>query len=547
VDVAAAAKADDKPADAKDAKKDAEAKPVVVKVDPDGIKDRAVGLPIKAATYDSISTAGDKVYYLRSDSNEDGDGENGGGAPKTLVLYDLKDRKETELGTVAGYEVTADHKKMLVAVDKDYGIIDLPTAKIELKDKLALAELTMTLDRHAEWAQIYDECWRQMRDFFFSPTMNGVDWAAMRAKYGALVPYAQTRYDVTYLVGELIGEIHSGHTYVGEGDRPQAPRVQTGLLGAALSRDPQSRAYRVDRILKGENWDKAGRSPLTEIGVNVSEGDFILAVDGKPVRDMANIYASLVGKVGKQVVLRVNSKPVDDGARSVTVLPIADEAPLYYAAWVKHNTDYVTEKTGGQVGYVHIPDMGFKGLEEFAKHFYPQLRKKALIIDDRGNGGGFVSAMVIERLTRQLIYFEKARNATPVPDPAEMQLGPKVVLMDEFSASDGDIFPYRFKMDGIGKLIGKRTWGGVVGIRETLPIVDGGFLNKPEFGPYSKDGKEWPVEGHGVDPDIVVDNDPAKEFAGVDQQLDRGIEEILLELKTKGQPIPPPPPFPDRR
>jgi tricorn protease len=542
----AAPKADEKAADSKDAKKDAEPKAVVVKVDQDGIKDRAVGLPIKAATYDTLSTAGDKVYYLRSDSNEDGDGENGGGAPKTLVLYDLKDRKETELGAAAGYEITGDRKKMLVAVEKEYAIIDLPTAKIELKDKLSFAGLEMNLDRHAEWAQIYDECWRQMRDFFFSPTMNGVDWQAMRAKYGALVPYAQTRYDVTYLLGELIGEIHSGHTYVGGGDRPQAPRVQTGLLGAELSRDAQSRAYRIDRILRGENWDKSARSPLTEIGVNVSAGDFILAVDGKPVRDMANIYAALVGKVGKQVVLRVNSKPADDGARNVTVLPIADEAPLYYATWVRHNTDYVTERTGGQVGYIHIPDMGFPGLEEFAKHFYPQLRKKALIIDDRGNGGGFVSAMVIERLSRQLIFFEKARNATPQPDPQEMQLGPKVVLMDEFSASDGDIFPYRFKSNGMGKLIGKRSWGGVVGIRDSLPIVDGGFLNKPEFAPFSKDGKEWPVEGHGVDPDIVVDDDPAKEFSGIDQQLDRGIEEILLELKANGKPIPPPPPWPDR-
>ena len=543
---ATAPKTDEKAADSKDAKKDAEPKPVVVKVDPDGIKDRAVGLPIKAATYDTLSTAGDKVYYLRSDSNEDGDGEDGGGAPKTLVLYDLKDRKETELGAAKAYEITADRKKMLVEVDKDYAIIDLPTAKIELKDKLSFAGLEMNLDRHAEWAQIYDECWRQMRDFFFSPTMNGVDWQAMRAKYGALIPYAQTRYDVTYLIGELIGEIHSGHTYVGGGDRPQAPRVQTGLLGAELSRDAQSRAYRIDRILRGENWDKSARSPLTEIGVNVSAGDFILAVDGKPVRDMSNIYAALVGKVGKQVVLRVNSKPADDGARNVTVLPIADEAPLYYATWVRHNTDYVTEKTGGQVGYIHIPDMGFPGLEEFAKHFYPQLRKKALIIDDRGNGGGFVSAMVIERLSRQLIFFEKARNATPQPDPQEMQLGPKVVLMDEFSASDGDIFPYRFKSNGMGKLIGKRSWGGVVGIRDSLPIVDGGFLNKPEFAPFSRDGKEWPVEGHGVDPDIVVDNDPAKEFSGIDQQLDRGIEEILLELKANGKPNPPPPPWPDR-
>jgi len=282
------------------------------------------------------------------------------------------------------------------------------------------------------------------------------------------------------------------------------------------------------------------------MGVNVSEGDYILAVDGKPVRDLSNIYSALVGKAGKQVVLRVNSKPVDDGARSVTVVPTANEAPLYYRSWVQHNTDYVTQKTGGDVGYLHIPDMGPEGLDEFAKHFYPQLRKKALIIDDRGNGGGNVSPMIIERLSRELVMVTKPRNAAPSANPVDLQLGPKVVLMDEFSASDGDIFPYRFRADGLGKLIGKRSWGGVVGIRGTLPIVDGGFLNKPEFAPYTKDGKEWPIEGHGVDPDIVVDNDPAREFSGVDQQLDRAIEEVLLELKTDGKTLPPPPPFPDR-
>jgi tricorn protease len=538
----APAKADDKPADAKDAKKDAAPKPVVVKVDEDGIKDRVIGLPIAASNYSDIHSVGDKVYYI----HDDGDGIGGPGT-QTLFLYSLKDLKETELGTVAGYDITADGKKMLVAVDKDYSIIDLPTAKLDLKEKLKFDGLEMTLDRHAEWAQIYDENWRQMRDFFFSPTMNGVDWAAMKAKYGALVPYAQTRYDVTYLIGELIGEIHSGHTYVGGGDAPKAPRVPMGLLGAQLSRDAQSRAYRIDKIIRGENWEDAERSPLTEIGVNVSEGDYILAVDGKPVRDLGNIYSALIGTPGKQVVLRVNSKPVDEGARNVTVVPTADEAPLYYRSWVNHNTDYVTQKTNGAVGYIHIPDMGFEGLDEFAKHFYPQLRKKALIIDDRGNGGGFVSPMVIERLSRELVMWGKARNATPTSNPNDMVVGPKVVLMDEFSASDGDIFPYRFKTLGLGKLIGKRSWGGVVGIRGTLPIVDGGFINKPEFASYAADGKDWPIEGHGVDPDIVVDNDPAKEFSGTDQQLDRAIDEVLAELKAAGKTVPPPPPpFPDR-
>jgi tricorn protease len=319
-----------------------------------------------------------------------------------------------------------------------------------------------------------------------------------------------------------------------------------GLLGAQVSRDAASRAYRIDKILAGDNWQESTRSPLTEIGVNVKVGDFILAVDGRPVSAMQNLYESLVGKAGVEVVLDVNSKPTLDGARKVTVVPIDDEAPLYYRAWVQHNIDYVTEKTGGQVGYIHVPDMGPAGLAEFAKHFYPQLSKHALIMDDRGNGGGNVSPMIIERLSRELVMVEKARNSTPVQNPRDMLLGPKVVLMDEFSASDGDIFPYRFKTTHLGKLIGKRSWGGVVGIRGTLPFVDGGFLNKPEFAPYAKDGSSWVIEGHGVDPDIVVDNDPAKEFAGTDQQLDKAIEVILQEIKEQGQTLPPPPPFPKR-
>jgi tricorn protease len=530
-----------------DAKKPAKAKAVVVKVDEEGLSDRVVALPVKSSNYSSFRVVGDKVYYLREAAADDDDEEGAGPAPRGLYLYNLKDRKETEIGFVIDYEISADGKRMLVRTHKDYAVVDLPTGHLEIKDKLAVDGIEMIVDRHAEWNQIYNECWRQMRDFFFSPTMNGVDWKAFHDQYAALVPYAQTRYDLTYILGELIGELHSGHTYVGGGDAPKAPRIPLGLLGARLSRDPQSRAYRIDKILPGENWSEATRSPLTEVGVNVAEGDYILAVDGHPVADMANIYASLVGKAGVQVVLDVSAKPAGAPVRRATVVPIADEEALYYRAWVKHNTDHVTERTGGAVGYIHIPDMGAPGLNEFAKHFYPQLSKKALIIDDRGNGGGNVSPMIIERLSREMVMVEKARNGAYHANPRDMVLGPKVVLMDEFSASDGDIFPYRVKTDHLGKLIGKRSWGGVVGIRGSLPIVDGGFLNKPEFAPYSKDGKEWPIEGHGVDPDIVVDNDPAKEYAGIDQQLDRAIDEVLAEMKTSGQTLPPPPPYPDRR
>jgi tricorn protease len=522
-------------------------KPVAVKVDEDGLRDRVIGLPIMPANYGSIQTVDDKIFYLRqTDGETNEDADNASAGKSTLCVYDLKERKETELGAINGFEITADKKKMLVQSGDGYGLIDLPSAKIELKDnKLDLSNLEMRLDRHAEWTQIYNECWRQMRDCFYAPNLNGVDWPAMRAKYAALLPYVQHRNDLTYLIGEMIGEINSGHTYVGAGDRPEVPRTKLGLLGAEFSRDPATRAYRIDKILGGENWQDRTRSPLTEIGVEVKAGDYLLAINGTPVSQVANLYQLLIGTAGQQVVLRINSQPANDGARNLTVVPIADEAPLYYYTWVQHNIDYVNRKTGGKVGYVHIPDMEFDGLNEFTKHFFPQLKKKALIIDIRSNGGGFVSPMIIDRLRRELAMIEVTRYGTPTPSPDEMLLGPKVTLMDEFSASDGDIFPYRFKNLGLGKLIGKRTWGGVVGIRETLPLVDGGYLNRPEFAPYSKDG-QWIIEGHGVDPDIVVDNDPSREFHGEDQQLDKAIDVILDELKTQEVHLPPVPPYPVR-
>ena len=528
-----------------DAKKADAKKAVVVKVDEDGLSERVVGLPIAPANYSTIESVGEKVYYTRSGDDEDEDEGPGPGAANTLAVYDLKERKETVLGKVAAYEISADGKKMLVKTGKDFAIVDVPASKLEVKDKLDLTGLEMRLDPRAEWTQIYNECWRQMRDFFYAPNMNGVDWNAQRAKYATLLPYVQHRNDLTYLIGELIGELNNGHAYVGGGARPDLARIPMGLLGAQFSRDAATKAYRIDKILRGENWGEA-HSPLTEIGVKASEGDYILAVNGQPVAAMENIQQALIGLAGKQVVLSINAKPTSEGAHDVTVVPVADEAPLYYYNWVQHNIDYVTAKTGGKVGYIHIPDMGQEGLNEFVKHFYPQLRKKALVIDDRGNGGGNVSPQIVERLQRELVMIEVARNSTPQTNPGGMQLGPKVLLLDEFSASDGDIFPFRFKTLGLGKLIGKRSWGGVVGIRGPLPLVDGGFFSRPEFAPYAKDGKSWVIESHGVDPDIVVDNDPAKEFHGEDQQLDRAIEEALTELKTKEQTLPPPPAYPDR-
>ena len=281
-------------------------------------------------------------------------------------------------------------------------------------------------------------------------------------------------------------------------------------MGAKLERDPKSGYFRIQQILKGQNWDGRLRSPLTEIGVDVKEGDYIIAVDGRPTSQMPNIYAALLNTVGKQVTLQVNSQPKPEGSRRAVVLPIADEQPLYYLNWVQRNIEHVSKATDGSVGYVHIPDMQAPGLNEFVKYFYPQTNKDALIIDVRGNGGGNVSPQIIERLRREAAMITIARNGAPNFEPAGMVLGPKVMLIDEFSASDGDIVAYRFKKYKLGPVIGKRTWGGVVGIRGSLPLLDGGSLNRPEFSRYDLEGKEWIMEGHGVDPDIVVDNDPAR-------------------------------------
>ncbi len=528
---------------------------VTVKVDADGLPGRIIGLPVAPSNYVSITMVGEKIYYRRTPGGPQGGGGGGEGfgagvtTRSVIALYDLKAKKETELGNFDAFQLTANGKKMLVRSGRDYSLIDLPSAKIELKPdtKIDLSSLEVLLDRPAEWKQIFDESWRQMRDFFYAPDMHGVDWPAQRAKYAALLPSVATRNDLTYLIGEMISELHAGHAYVGGGDRVEAPRVKTGLLGAELSRDAASRAYRIDKILPGENWQTKTRSPLTELGVDVAAGDFILAVNGRPVRDLANIFSALVGTVGKQVVLRVNSQPADDGARDITVVPIADEAPLYYEQFVAANIAYVAKKTDGKVGYLHIPDMGPEGLNEFVRRFYPQLNKQALIIDVRGNGGGNVSPMIIERLRREISMINLRRGGTPVPNPGDQLVGPKITLINEYSASDGDIFPYRFRAAGLGQLVGKRTWGGTIAISASLPFTDGGTLTRPETALYSKDGMDWIIEGHGVEPDIVVDNDPAREFRGEDQQLDRGIEAILEELRTKGQPLPPPPPFPVKR
>jgi tricorn protease len=512
-------------------------KPTPIRVDAEGLMQRIAALPIVSAQYFDLTSVGDKLYYLRHGAKDE---------KSRWLMYDLEKQKETELGEVEGYVLSADHKKALVKQDNSYAIIDLPSARIEVKEKLKLGDLKVLLDRQAEWTQIYHECWRQMRDFLYAPNLHGVDWPGIRARYEPLLAHVNHRADLTYVLGEMIGELNLGHCYVGGGDYPKAERIPMGLLGAQITLDPASGYYRIQKILKGQNWEKGLRSPLTDIGVNAQEGDYILALNGQPANRLVDLYAALVDTVGKQVTLKLNHEPREEGAWTTVVVPIADERPLYYYNWVQKNLDRVSEATGGQVGYVHIPNMGVDGLNEFIKYYYPQTYKQGLIVDVRGNGGGNVSPQIIERLRREMAMITVARNASINVDPAGMVLGPKVMLLDEFSASDGDIVAYRFKKYKLGPVIGKRSWGGVVGIRGSLPLLDGGYLNRPEFSRYDVEGKEWIMEGVGVEPDIPVDNDPAREYSGVDDQLEKAIAVIKEELAKHPVKLPLPPPFPDK-
>jgi len=521
-----------------DEKKEAKEDNKSLKVDFEGILDRIIKLPIKSSNYFSLKALENSIYYLRRGSDD---------SKTKFMVYDLKKQKETELGEINGYEISADEKKILVSTNGNYYITDLPKGKLDLSSSLNLNDLKMNLTRTEEWAQIFDQAWRQMRDFFYVENMHGVDWKGMKNKYEPLLKYVNHRIDLTYIIGEMIGELNIGHAYVGGGDYPQIDKIKLGLLGAEIIRDENSKFYQIKNILEGANWDDDLRSPLTELGVNVNEGDYIISVNGVSVKELNNFYEALIDKANKQVVLKVNSTPSEKGSREVTVVPISDESSLYYYNWVQGNIKKVNEATNGKVGYIHVPNMGVEGLNEFVKHFYPQLNKEGLIIDVRGNGGGNVSPMLIERLRRELAMVSVFRNNPPRTNPSEMHLGPKVTLLDEFSASDGDLFPYRFKKHKLGKLIGKRSWGGVIGIAGSTPFVDGGYLNTPEFGPYDTEGKNWIIEGIGVEPDIYVDNDPSEEYEGKDAQLEKAIEVIIQEIKEYNYKLPEPPKDPIRK
>ncbi len=490
-------------------------------IDLDGLADRIVKLPLATGNYGNFYCNGKKLWYSNS---------------RDVWVFDFGSKKAEKVahGFMA---VSANGKKALFAHGMTHTVVDFPATKVSGGTVVKYNHLVTMVDYQKEWAQIFDEAWRAYRDGFYLENMHGVDWKAMKAKYGALLPYVKCRQDLSYVISGLIGELACGHAYVDPGDFKAMDIVKTGMLGAELSRD-KSGYFRIDRILQGAAYSSKLFSPLTEQGLNVKNGDFIVAIDGVPTNTVDNIYSLLEGKAGVATELAINSVASESGARKIVISPIENEYPLYHYEWVQNNIKTVEKASDGKVGYIYVPDMGPEGLNEFCRYYYPQLDKQALIIDDRGNGGGNVSPMLLERLMRKpyrmTMYRGSARNEM-IPDGTAY--GPKVLLVNKYSASDGDLFPWSFKAVKLGTVVGTRTWGGIIGISSSLPYIDGTDIRVPFFTNYDAATGKWIVENHGVDPDILIDNDPIKEYAGEDQQLLKAVEVALEQLKDY-KPLP---------
>jgi len=538
-----------KPAE-KEAGGEAKEPPKQFKIDLDGIQNRIVALAVPPAVIRVIDASKDAIYYA-SVPIQGLSGPIAGENP-AVHSYDLKERKDKVVVEGADYfALSADGSKLLYRGAAGpggggapaYGIIDAkpPEAPHKVGDgALKLEGMQAEADPAQEWKEMFNEVWRQERDYFFEASMNGVDWKKMRDKYAQLLPYVADRYSLTYILGEMIGELSNSHTYVGGGDFPDLHAVNVGLLGADYEADA-SGVYRIKKIYPGENWDAHARSPLTEPGVNVKEGDYLIAINGHTLKAPQTPDELLTNAANEVVTLTVNSKPSADGARKVTVKPIADEYALHEFNMIETNRKKVDAVSGGRIGYVYLPDMGDHGLNEFVKQYFPQIRKQGMIFDVRYNGGGFVDQLIFARLRRVLAAMGSARNWEIGTLPGNTFYGYMACVTNHYAASDGDFFSYFFKQYKLGPLIGGRTWGGVRGIRGQIPLMDGGYITRPEFSIYGLDSK-WLIENRGVQPDVVVDNPPDLVRKGQDPQLEKAVEMLMEQIKANPKKLPPRPP-----
>jgi tricorn protease len=502
-----------------------------------GFEGRAVVLPPKGGNYQGLHAVQGKIVYQRGARS--GSGEN----KSPLVYYDLTEREEkTILDDVDGFVVTRDGKKVGVAANGRWAIVDLKPAQ-KMDKPLRTAEMEVVVDPRAEWHQMFTDAYRLERDFFYDPNMHGVDWKGLRDRYGKLIDDAVTRWDVNVVLGDFIAELNSSHTYRGGGDEESGPRRGVGMLGVDWKLE--NGAYRIGHIVQGGPWDADARSPLKEPGVDVKEGDYVLAVNGVPVDVSKDPWAAFQGLTQAPMVLTVNAQPTMDGARQVLVKPLADDTELRFREWIEARRQRVDQASGGKVGYIYVQSTGVDAQGELLKQFMAQWRKDGLIIDERFNSGGQIPDRFIELLNRPMLSYWAVRNGEDWQWPPIAHRGPKVMLINGWSGSGGDAFPFYFRQAKVGPLIGLRTWGGLIGMSGAPGLVDGGTLTVPTFRMYDVTGK-WFPEGHGVEPDIPVVDDPAQLVRGTDPQLERAIQEVQ-RLIAQQPPTPPKRPAYEKR
>ena len=383
-----------------------------------------------------------------------------------------------------------------------------------------------------EWKQMYREVWRIERDFFYDAGAHGLDLKAAEKKYAPYLEGVASRQDLNYLYEEMLGELTCGHVFVGGGDLPEVKRVGVGLLGADYK--VENGRYRFARIYDGENWNPQLRAPLTQPGVNVKAGEYLLAVNGREVTAAEEVYKPFEATAGKQTVIKVGPSADGKGAREVTVVPVGNEGGLRTLAWVEDNRRKVDKLSGGRLAYVWLPDTAEGGYSNFNRYYFAQIGKEGAVVDERFNQGGLIADYIIDYMRRPLMGYFAAREGADYITPVGSIYGPKVMVINEYAGSGGDMMPWLFRAAGVGPLVGKRTWGGLVGMAGAAPLMDGGFTGAPQSGFWNPNGT-WDVENHGVDPDIEVEMDPASVKAGRDPQLEKAVE-VALELLAKNPP-----------